>query len=278
MSFGHACALHSGERARRRLFSKAIHRLFGWPNFLRRLQWHDLKDLAALREGMRVIDLGAGQMHYASELAKGPATGVVAVDIDLPAGSAQLVEQGMKIVRADAARLPLKDHGVDCILMSSLLQMVFDPLRLLRECRRVLRRDGHMVLSVPNRYRYIPVVMRSFVKPFLSRALRLPDADGDLVGLLNERFHVGGPQGYYSLEELTVLLGSSGFRITHHRYAPGRLGSLLWELAVLVYVRFGNIAFHLVFLCYPLARLFDVIARPTSGSEHIVRIVPADEY
>lgn len=228
-------------------------------------------------EGMTVVDLGAGQMHYASELAKGLATGVVAVDLDFPAGSLKLVERGMKIVRADAARLPLKDHEVDCILMSSLLQMVFDPSRLLQECRRVLRRDGHIVLSVPNRYRYIPVLMRSSFKAFLSRVLRLPDSDADLTVLLNERFHVGGPRGYYSLEELTELVKSSGFLIAHHRYAPGRLGSLLWELAVLAYVRFGNIAFHLVFLCYPLARLFDIIVRPTAGSEHIVRIVPAND-
>jgi len=222
---------------------------------------------------MRIIDLGAGQMQYTSELAKKSADGIVAVDLDPPAGSVGLVKCGINIVRADATSLPFKDHRVDCILMSSLLQMVSEPLELLRECKRILGPGGHMVLSVPNQYQYIPLFTKSFISPVLRRAFRLPNADSEIVILLNERFHVSGPQGYYSTDQLTTLLESSGFRITDHKYSPGRFGSLLWELAVLGYIRFGNIAFHLLFLSYPLARLFDIIVKPTAGSEHIVKVV-----
>jgi SAM-dependent methyltransferase len=260
------------------LVFRFLYAIIGWPNFLRRLQWYAFWDLLEIADDMVVIDLGAGQMQYSLRLAQGSGANIIAVDLNFPAECADLVKPyGIKMIEADALALPLEDHTADRILMSSLLQMVPNPLQLLRECRRVLKPGGHVVLSVPNHYQFIPALMRSFAGPVFKRLFGLPRTYEELVRHLNERFHVGGPQGYYSIDELTALLESSGFCIAEHKYVPGWLGSLLWEFAVLGYVRFGNFAFHLLFLAYPLVLLCDIIVKPAGGSEHILKVSPVHE-
>lgn len=243
------------------------------------LQQPTIAELSDLRAGDVLLDIGAGPMNNAIALKKklGKAW-VIAIDLSFKATDrwwAQIC--GVQVVVADGCALPLHSSSANRILMSSLLQMVPDPSHLLKECLRVLKPDGHIVLSVPNHYQFIPKLLQSTIGSAVTRLLGLSYTHQRLVSQLNKLFGVGGPQGYYSTDELMELLRSSGFRITHHRYAPGRLGSLLWELGVLAYLRFGNIAFHLLFLGYPFARFFDTVVRPTAGSEHIVRMVPADE-
>lgn len=253
--------------------------VFGWPNFLRRLQWPTIHRLLDLRNGQTVLDLGAGQMQYAILIARHDGAHVIAADLDLRMDRVDEARRnGVVPLRANGQALPLADGSVDRILMSSLLQMVPGPLQLLRECKRVLKPGGHVVLSVPNHYQFIPVLMKSFAAPVLCRLFGMPRTPGELIRHLNERFHVGGSQGYYSLNELTALLEASGFRIAEHKYAPGRFGSLLWELGVLGYVRFGNLAFHLLFFTYPFARLCDILVKSSVGSEHIVKVSPVDKH
>ncbi len=251
----------------------------GSPNFLRMLQQSTIVKLSDLSAGDVLLDIGAGPMSNAIALKRLGKAWVIAIDLSFKNRDKWRAQiYGVQAVVADGCTLPLRSSSVNRILLSSLLQMVPEPSDLLKECLRVLKPNGHVVLSVPNHYQFIPKLLRSIIGSVVAKSLGLPHTHQRLVRRLNRLFRVEGPRGYYSTDELMELLRSSGFRITHHRYAPGRLGSLLWELAVLAYVRFGNIAFHLVFFCYPLARLFDVIIKPTAGSEHIVRIVPADEF
>lgn len=253
-------------------------RLFGHP-YLRRLQWPVLRRLLGVRQEQTLLDVGTGAMAYAIALRKQADPRVVAIDLVFRQADIMRARRyGVEPIVADACVLPLPDSTIDYILASSLVQMVPEPLRLLRECLRVLRPGGHMVLSVPNRYQFLPRLMKFFPRCILTHLFRLPPTDEELINHLNTRFSVAGPQGYYSSDEIATLLTSAGFRVIDHEYSPGRFGSLLWELAVLGYVRFGNVAFHVLFLAYPFARLFDMIAKPTTGSEHIIRIVPIDEH
>ncbi len=225
-----------------------------------------------------VLDLGAGPMEYAIAVAQHDGVYVIAADLDLLMDRVSTARRhGVVPLQVNGQMLPLADQSIDRILMSSLLHMVPEPLKLLQECHRVLKQDGHVVLSVPNHYQFIPKLMKSFAGPALCRLFRLPNTHEELVCQLNKRFHVGGPKGYYSLSDLTSLLKETGFNIVEHEYAPGWFGSLLWELSILGYVRFGNIAFHLLFFTYPLARLFDIFKKSSIGSEHIVKVSPAYE-
>ena len=222
-----------------------------------------------------VLDFGAGPMQYAIAVAQHDRAYVIAADLDFRLDCVDVAKRNRVVpLRANGQSLPLPDKSIDRILMSSLLHMVPEPLKLLRECKRVLKQDGHVVFSVPNHYQFIPKLMKSFVGPAFCRLFRLPRTHEELVCHLNKRFHVGGPQGYYSIDDLNSLLKSSGFDIVEHEYAPGWFGSLLWELSILGHIRFGNIAFHLLFLTYPLARFCDIFIKSSIGSEHIVKALP----
>jgi len=217
-----------------------------------------------------LIDLGAGPMHYSIKLAQGSNFSVIAVDLDFSAEDVDVARKsGVKPIRANGQKLPFGDQSVDRVLMSSLLHMVPDLNALLLETRRVLKKNGHIVLSVPNNYHYIPRLLKSPI----ARLFNLPGDEESLITYLNDSFNVGGPQGYYSVSELTDLLFQAGLRIIEHEYSPGKFGSLLWELGVLAYARFGNVAFHLLFFFYPFAKLIDATYdKSLIGSEHILKI------
>lgn len=262
-----------------RFVKRAVLALVGQPNFLRRLQWPGVVRLIEAAEGQTIVDLGAGPMYYSIGLARLANLRVIAVDINLQAERvSEARRHGVMPVCASGYALPLADKSVDRILMSSLLHMVPDPSQLLSECRRVLRSDGGLVLSVPNEYRFLPYLMERRGWGKVSRFFRLPESHASLVSVLNERFFVGGPRGYYSFSVLSGLLHECGFRIEKNEYLPRRVGSLFWELGILGYLRFGNMAFHALFLAYPIAYLCDKFSSASFvGSEHLVKATIDDE-
>jgi len=52
-------------------------------------------------------------------------------------------------VAADVVALPFRDDAFDAIKMTEVLEHVPDPAAALAECRRVLRKRGHVVISAP---------------------------------------------------------------------------------------------------------------------------------
>lgn len=260
------------------LIRKSTQVLVGWPNFLRRLQWPAILHLLQPSPDQLVLDLGAGPMQYAMRLARESDARVIAADLNIRAEHANLaMRAGVMPVQANGLALPFSDRTFDRILMSSLLHMVPDPVALLNECRRVLKPDGQLVLSTPNHYQFIPRWLRVLQRLRLSRLLGVPKSHEGLIAQLNHKFQVGGPQGYYSHDQIVTLLERGGFVAQGHVYAPNGCASFLWELAVLGYARFGNAAFHVLFLFYPLGWILEKICKPTEGSEHIVKAYPVNE-
>ncbi|HEY7377611.1 MAG TPA: class I SAM-dependent methyltransferase [Steroidobacteraceae bacterium] len=111
---------------------------------------------AALVPGQRVLDVacGTGLVSLAAARAVGPTGNVVGVDI-----SDQMVEvarrraagQGLSnssFARMDAETLALPDASFDVALCALGLMYVPDPLRAVREMRRVARSGGRVVIAV----------------------------------------------------------------------------------------------------------------------------------
>ena len=250
--------------------------IFGDP-FLRRLQWPTLQHFLDAHIGLTVLDIGAGRMRHALKLAN-PAGRVIAVDLSFrPEDELRARRRGVVPLVADACHLPLPNASVDCILLSSVLHMVATPEELLGECRRVLKPNGHVVMSIPNHYRFMAPILASPIGPALRRWLKVPETEEALVSLLNGRFGVGGPKGYYGRKDLEGLCRQGGFRITAHVNSPGMVGSFLWELGVLAYIRFGHSALHALLPLYPLAWVLDRILPTSSDGEHILRMEPSHE-
>lgn len=45
--------------------------------------------------------------------------------------------------------LPLQDQSVDIVFATQVIEHVTDPHRMVRECKRILRPDGYLILSGP---------------------------------------------------------------------------------------------------------------------------------
>lgn len=105
-----------------------------------------LADFVQRHAGASVLDLGCGLGGYSRVLAD-RGLEVVAFDVD-----AEYVERARGLgVRAevyDGERLPLRDGAVDTVFMLEVLEHLEDPAALLREARRVARRN--VLVTTPN--------------------------------------------------------------------------------------------------------------------------------
>lgn len=255
-------------------FVRIAWQIAGWPNFLRRLQWRPVCRLLETSPGLTIADVGAGPMQLSVELAKS-GSAVVAIDMSLPPSAEDFARRfNIRILAADACALPIANAQFDRVLMSSLIQMVPDPEKLLDETRRILKPGGFLVATVPDHYRFIPSLIAN---PFIRSLFNAPVSVETLEAQLNARFQVLGPRGYYTREALSDLLSRGGFEIAEETRTPGFVGTLIWELGVLAHLRFGSIALDFLFLFYPFAYLCDILFPAEKGSELIIKAVPKNE-
>ena len=226
MAFG--AVFHRNRPQWLRPLESTVYRVFGWPNIIRRLQWPHVLSMLQPGPNDTVVDLGAGSMQYTVELAKQACGRVIAVDLLVPAGSAEWARShNLTALNADALKLPFANHSIDRVVVSSLLQAVPDPDRMLAECHRVLKPNGFLVLIVPNHYRYIPKAYAWFGRR-LKRFLRLPDAFNQFVHELNRCFHVSRAARVFQPRR---AVGAPGPERIHHR--PSSIFSrCAWDVAV----------------------------------------------
>jgi ubiquinone/menaquinone biosynthesis C-methylase UbiE len=115
----------------------------------------DLIQLAALRQGERVLDIacGTGVVARLASQQVG-ATGTVAgldVNPGMLAVARSATPPGMPIEwhEASAEAMPIPDASFDVVLCQLGLQFMPDKRAALREMQRVLVRDGRLILNVP---------------------------------------------------------------------------------------------------------------------------------
>ena len=105
------------------------------------------------KEKGRVLDVGSN-LGYLTKLIH-EKTGSYAVGIDTnPSVLARKVEknragQGVDFLRASGEEMPLQDESFDCAVASHVLEHFENPDRLLEEIKRVLKKDGELIIAVP---------------------------------------------------------------------------------------------------------------------------------
>jgi SAM-dependent methyltransferase len=90
------------------------------------------------------------------------------------------VGRGLTVVQGDVSdTLPFADESFDAVVMKDLLEHVSDPVRTVREARRVLRPGGRLFASSPDAQRWVwdDYTHR---RPFTRRAYRLLFSDQGL--------------------------------------------------------------------------------------------------
>ncbi|WP_084352136.1 class I SAM-dependent methyltransferase [Millisia brevis] len=144
----------------------------------------------------RVLEAGAGEGYGAAMIAD-VAERVIALDYDRSAiAHIREVYPRVHPVRGNLAGLPLPDDAVDVVVNLQVIEHLWDQVGFLRECLRVLRPGGSLIVSTPNRLTFSPG-RDTPLNPFHTREL--------------------------APEELTELLIEAGFAVAEElgvRHAP----------------------------------------------------------
>jgi SAM-dependent methyltransferase len=115
-----------------------------------RLLSPQIADLAGVRRGQRVLDVGSGPGALTAELVArlGPSF-VAAVDPSEPfVAAAQARNPGVDVRRASAEQLPFADDSFDATLAQLVVHFMSDPVAGLAEMARVTRPGGVVAASV----------------------------------------------------------------------------------------------------------------------------------
>jgi SAM-dependent methyltransferase len=103
--------------------------------------------LCRLAPGARILDVGCGTGAAVDYLRR---QGLAAIGIDF---SEVLLEKGSRtygttpLVRARAEQLPMGDGCAGAVLCECVLSLCGDPVQVLKEMRRVLKKGGYLVLT-----------------------------------------------------------------------------------------------------------------------------------
>jgi SAM-dependent methyltransferase len=109
-----------------------------------------MADLAGVREGQRVIEVGCGPGALTAELVRrvGPQS-VSAVDPSAPfVAATEARNPGVDVRLASAERLPFPDRAFDAALAQLVVHFMSDPVAGLAEMARVTRREGVVAACV----------------------------------------------------------------------------------------------------------------------------------
>ena len=174
----------------------------------------------------RILDLGCGTGRYSAALANHFDARVIAID----RSAKMLAEAGKKsaprvtLARADGELLPLRDASIDMVFMSMVFHHFDNPLRAMRECRRVVHAGGTVCLraATVNRIGTYPYV------PFFARSRAILEATLQMQERIEAIFHEAGFE--LMRHELVRNEVASNWRIYADKIAAGA-DSILAQLS-----------------------------------------------
>jgi ubiquinone/menaquinone biosynthesis C-methylase UbiE len=115
---------------------------------------------AGLTENKVVLDVACGTGYGVSYMAEKGAGKVVGVDISMIAANYARErfskDNQVSFVCADAIRLPFLDNVFDVVVSFETIEHIRQYRKFLAECRRVLKENGLLICSTPNRRIFSP--------------------------------------------------------------------------------------------------------------------------
>src|SRR4029079_13791541 len=119
--------------------------------------WHRYHFAAPLVAGLDVLDVACGE-GYGSALLAARARSVIGADIAQGAidhaRSRYAAIPNLEFRQADCAVLPFPDASFDAVVSFETIEHIATQAPFLDEIRRVLRPDGFLILSCPNKTEY----------------------------------------------------------------------------------------------------------------------------
>lgn len=112
-----------------------------------------------LATGKTVLDIACGDGYGSAMLARHAAQ-VTGVDIDTPTverARGKYVADNLRFLQGSATDIPLDDDSVDLVVSFETIEHLTEQDRMLYEIRRVLRPEGFLLISSPDKYEYSDV-------------------------------------------------------------------------------------------------------------------------
>jgi methionine biosynthesis protein MetW len=102
-------------------------------------------------KGQKILDLGCGDGAVAEYLMKIVGACVVGADISEDAlEKAKKRGIDVKLLNVEKSKLPFEDKTFDAVFWGDNVEHLFDPAATLKEVKRVLKKEGSLVISCPN--------------------------------------------------------------------------------------------------------------------------------
>jgi SAM-dependent methyltransferase len=137
--------------------------------------------LAGYCRGGVVLEAGCGE-GYGAALLAGVARRVVALDYDAAtAAHVAAAYPGLAVLRGNLVALPLAAGAVDVVASLQVVEHLWDQPRFVRECARVLRPGGRLLVTTPNRLTFSPG-RDTPLNPFHTRELNAAELADLLAG------------------------------------------------------------------------------------------------
>ncbi|HEY0453517.1 class I SAM-dependent methyltransferase [Actinophytocola sp.] len=171
---------------------------------------HEAAYLALRRHCVNAVVLEAGCGEgYGADLLATDARLVVGLDYDvLTAAHVARVYPRVRAVRGNLASLPLRQSTVDVVANLQVIEHLWDQAGFLRECFRVLRPGGRLLVTTPNRITFSPG-RDTPLNPFHTRELAPSEMDELLRAAGFAVEYLGGLSHGPRLRGLDAGLGGS---------------------------------------------------------------------
>jgi len=175
------------------------------------IQWRQqVIKLAALKPGMRLLDLGAGTGDLAREaLSQQPGTKVVAADFTLEMMRVGQRNGSLPWSAADALNLPFGDQIFDAVVSGFLMRNVGDIQGALKEQYRTLKPGGRIVILDTTKPK------RNLLSPFiwLHMHVVIPLLGGLISGSRDAYNYLpDSTEQFLAAEKLAAHMTAAGFR------------------------------------------------------------------
>ncbi len=106
--------------------------------------------------GRVVLEAGSGEGYGANMIAE-VAARVIGLDYDASAvDHVRAAYPRVEMIQGNLAELPFEDASVDVVVNFQVIEHLWDQAQFLRECLRVLRPGGALLISTPNRITFSP--------------------------------------------------------------------------------------------------------------------------
>jgi ubiquinone/menaquinone biosynthesis C-methylase UbiE len=243
------------------------------PIFIRVMQISSIRQFLQFKENSINVDVGCGDGWISKKITRLLPSCATLYSVDWNKSDYMYIQES-NFIKTDIHKLPFKDSSVDSILLSSVLQVVPNDTRLLKEMHRVISDDGYMVLTVPTGYPIIEKLMKNKLCSNIINSIKQRKISYQIFkDETNKLYSIVG-KGFYNVEQVISLLKDNGFKVVEYKKSPGVVGALIFQYLIFIRYILGmkRLTSKLDILFLPFLKLDRFFTSSSDGIELVLKV------